>query len=88
MLQPQLANCPSCNTIPHLIKAIDKRMAELATNLYNNTVFALNQPVNGTVISDLLNYRRILSYKFCNPNYAMHYTVEMIASRVNVLKFK
>ena len=88
MLQPQLASCPSCNTIPHLIKAIDKRMAELANNLYNNTVFALNQPVNGTVISDLLNYRRILSYKFCNPDYAMHYTVEMIASRVNVLKFK
>lgn len=88
MLQPKLSSCPSCTTIPALISDIDCKMAEMAGNLYNNMVFALNQPVKGTVMNDLLMYKRILMYKYCNPDYAMYYTVEMIASRVKLLKYK
>lgn len=88
MLQPQLANCPACSTIPSLVKTIDEKLVELANNLYNNTVFILNRPINGTAMLDLLNYRRILMYKFCNPDYANCFTVEQIASRVKLLKFK
>lgn len=85
MLYPKLSNCPDCNTIPALIGKIDCKIAELSNNLYNNTVFILNKPVNGTLMNDLLNYRRILSYKYCNPDYASCYSVNMIASRVNLL---
>jgi hypothetical protein len=48
----------------------------------------LNQPVPGGVMLALINYRRILAYKYCNPDYAAPFTVNMIASRVKLLKYK
>ena len=88
MLQPSLINNVNCGTIPVLLEDIDCKIKELAGNLYNNTIYSLNQPVNGSVFLDLLNYKRILTYKFCNPDYAKPFTVEMIASRVKLLKYK
>ena len=88
MLQPSLTNCVDCSTIPVLLDDIDCKLTELARVLYNNTIYSLNQPVKGGVFLDLLNYKRILTYKFCNPEYASPYTVEMIASRVKLLKYK
>lgn len=88
MLSPRLTNCPECASIPALIADIDCKLAQLGNNLYNNIVFMLNQPVPGGVMLDLINYRRILTYKYCNPDYAAPYTVNMIASRVKLLKYK
>jgi hypothetical protein len=88
MLSPRLTNCPECASIPALLADIDCKLAELGNNLYNNVVFMLNQPVPGGVMLDLINYRRILTYKYCNPDYAACYTVNMIASRVKLLKYK
>ena len=88
MLQPSLINNVDCGTIPVLLEDIECKIKELAGNLYNNTIYSLNQPVNGAVFLDLLNYKRILTYKFCNPDYAKPFTVEMIASRVKLLKYK
>jgi hypothetical protein len=88
MLSPRLTNCPECASIPSLIAEIDCKLADLASNLYNNVVFMLNQPVPGGTMLDLLNYRRILIYKYCNPNYNAEFTVNMIASRVKILKFR
>lgn len=88
MLTSRLTNCVECATIPSLLEDIDCKIFQLSKKLYGNTIFALNQPINGTVMFDLLNYRRILSYKFCNVDYAGNYTVNMIASKVKLLKFK
>jgi hypothetical protein len=88
MLSPRLTNCPECASIPVFIADIDCKLASLANNLYNNVVFMLNQPVPGGVMLDLINYRRILAYKYCNPDYAAPFTVNMIASRVKLLKYK
>jgi hypothetical protein len=90
MLQPRLTNCEvNCTTtIPALLTDIDCKIKESAVTLYNNTIYSLNQPVNQSVYLDLLNYKRILTYKFCNPEYANPYTIEMIASRVKILKYK
>lgn len=88
MLSPRLTSCPECASIPALIATIDCKLVELGNNLYNNIVFMLNQPVPGGVMLDLINYRRILVYKYCNPDYAAPYTVNMIASRVKLLKYK
>lgn len=88
MLSPRLTNCPECANIPALIATIDCKLAEFGNNLYNNVVFMLNQPVPGGVMLALINYRRILAYKYCNPDYAAPFTVNMIASRVKLLKYK
>ena len=88
MLQPRLTNCKYCSTIPVLLDDIDCKLTELATNLYNNIIYSLNQYVSPETMFSLITYKRILTYKLCNPDYAKKYTVEMIASRVKILKFK
>lgn len=85
MLSPRLTNCVECTTIPVLLNEIDCKIAQLAGNLYNNIVFMLNQPVQANVMIDLLNYRRILTFKYCNPDYAGCFTIPMIASKVKIL---
>lgn len=82
MLSPRLTNCPECANIPSLLKKIDCRLAELGNNLYNNISYMLNKPVPSSDILQLIGYRRILMYKYCNPNYVAKYSVPMIASRV------
>jgi len=88
MLQPRLTSCPECADIPTLLEDIECKITEVAKNLYNNTVFALNMPVPFATMTDLLNYRRILTYKYCNPDYAKKYSVNQIASKVKLLKYK
>lgn len=88
MLSPRLTNCIECASIKALLADIDCKMAEIANNLYNNVVFSLNRPISGVVTNDLLNYKRILTYKYCNPDYAKDYTVAMIASKVKILIHK
>lgn len=88
MLSPRLTDCVECSSISALLSDINCKLTELAKNEYNNVVFSLNQPVRSTVMWDLLNYKRILTYKLCNADYAAKYTVQMIASRVKLLKFK
>lgn len=84
----RLTNCVECSTISVLLQDIDCKLTELAKILYNNTIFALNQPVQASVFTDLINYKRILTYRLCNDEYALPYTIEQIASKVKLLKFK
>jgi len=88
MLSPRLTNCPECADIPSLISQIDCKVSEISNDLYNNVVFILNKNINYEALSDLLMYKQILQYKICNPNYAGDYTVNMIASKIQILKFK
>ena len=88
MLTPRLNNCIDCTDIPQLLSDIDCKLTELAKNQYNNIVFALNKQVNDVAMSDLLNYKRILTYKYCNPEYADGFTVQNIASKVKILTYK
>jgi hypothetical protein len=85
MLSPRLTNCIECTTIPVLLTEIDCKLTLLANDEYNNIVFMLNNYTPTDVIGDLLNYKRILTYKYCNPDYASRYTVQMIASKVKIL---
>ncbi len=82
MLLPRLTNCPECANIPSLLRSIDCKLAELGNNLYNNISYMLNKPVPTDNISQLIGYRRILQYKYINPNYAHKYSINMIANRV------
>lgn len=85
MLLPRLTDCINCSKIPVLLTDIDCKLTDLARNLYNNTVFILNKTVQSETMLDLLNYKRILQYKLCNPDYACKFSVEQIASRVKLL---
>lgn len=88
MLYPRLTNCSECGDIVSLLQEIECKIAEIAKSLYNNIVFDLNNQISSTVMMDLLNYKRILLYKLINPLYAGGYTVNNIASKVKLLKFK
>lgn len=88
MLSPRLTNCVDYSSIPSLLNDIDCRLTTLANNQYNNIVFSLNKNTSNDVLGDLLNYKRILTYKYCNPDYACRYTVKMIASRIKILIYK
>ena len=85
MLQPRLNDCIDCATIPVLINNIDVKITSLAMEQYNNIVYDLNYYINGQVIFDLLEYKQILEWKFCNADYCPLFTVPMIASRVQLL---
>ena len=85
MLSPRLSDCIECSNIISLLDDIDCKLAELAQTEYNNVVFSLNNPIQGIAIGDLLNYKRILTYKLSNKDYASCYTVNMIASKVKLL---
>jgi hypothetical protein len=82
MLSPRLTNCPECADIPSLLRKIDCKLAELGNNLYNNISYMLNKPIPADDILQLIGYRRILQYKYVNPNYVHRYSVNMIASKV------
>jgi uncharacterized protein (TIGR02145 family) len=82
MLSPRLTNCPECANIPSLLRKIDCKLAELGNNLYNNISYMLNKPIPAGEILQLITYRRILTHKYCNPDYVHEYSVAMIASRV------
>lgn len=85
MLQPRLNQCIDCATIPTLINNIDAKIASLATEEYNNIIYDLNHVLSGQVIFDLLEYKQILEWKFCDATYCAAFTVPMIASRVQIL---
>lgn len=88
MLSPRLSNCVECSTIPALLNQIDCKMKELAQKEYNNIVFSFNRKIKGEVMKDLIAYKRILTYKYCNPDYASCFSVEQIASKVKLLIHK
>ena len=88
MLSPRLSECLECASISQLLADIDCKLLELAKNEYNNTVFSLNRNINAVAMNDLLNYKRILTYRICNSNYACAYPTNLIASRVKLLKYK
>jgi len=84
----RLTNCVDCVTIDNLLSQIDCKITDLAKIQYNNTLYALNLQLDSTVINDLLNYKRILTNKACNADYASCYSVDEIASKVKILIHK
>lgn len=85
MLYPRLTNNLLCEEIPALLSKIDCRLNVLASNLYNNTIYMLNKPIYEEEIFTLLFYKRLLLIKYCDTDYISRFTLQMIASRVNLL---
>ena len=85
MLNPRLINCVNCANIDSLLKNIDCKIFHLSQILYNNIAFMLNKSISGEDIIDLLNYKRILTYKYNNSTYAENYSLDLIIDRVKLL---
>ena len=85
MLNIKLTSCRECALVSKLIDSIDCQLAKMANNLYLNIVYMLDKPVEACTMSTLLHYKRILTFKSCNADWASDYSVDDIASRVNFL---
>lgn len=85
MLQPRLTTCSECTDISLLLEKIDCKLAKMGATLYGNTIYMLNLSLSAVTIIDLLNYKRILTFKQINPDYCENYSIDNIASRVNIL---
>lgn len=84
----KIRDCDVCSGIPQLLDDIDCKIKELSVSLYNNVVYALSTPIKMDEFTDLINYRRIITYRQYNEDYALPYTDEQIASKIKLLKFK
>lgn len=85
MLSIKLTSCRECALVSKLVDSIDCQLAKMANNLYLNISYMLDKPVEACNMSTLLHYKRILTYKSCNEDWASDYSVSDIASRVNSL---
>ena len=88
MLQPRLTTCSECTDIPTLIDKIDCKLATLGSALYGNVAFMLNNSIPASVIIDLLIYKTILTFRQANSTYCEDYTIDDIASKINILIYK
>lgn len=84
----KVRDCDICADSEQLLEDIDCKIKELSVDLYNNVIFALNYPVKSEVFTDLIFYKRIVTYRQYNEDYALPYTDEQIASKVKLLKNK
>jgi len=85
MLTIKLTSCRECALIPNVINSIECKLASMAKNLYTNIAYMLDKPVEANKMSTLLHYKRILEFKLVNEDYSCDFSVEAIASRVNLL---
>ena len=88
MLYPKTSNCLECAQIQPLLDDIDCKLKDMSMLLYSNIVFMLGKQISYTSMLDLINYKRILQYKKVNPDYASKYSINQIASRIKILKYK
>ena len=91
MLSPRLTDCVVRGSIPATLTRIDERLTYWANRQYNNIIFSMNNYIPGEVVNDLLNYKQILTYRLCTPDYAMVCglpTTSQVVSRVKVLIHK
>lgn len=91
MLSPRLTDCVVGASIPATLTQIDERLTYWAKIQYSNIIFSMNNYLPREVIDDLLHYKQILTYRLCNPDYAMvcgRPTTPEVVSRVKVLIHK
>lgn len=85
MWTPRLVNCDSCGKIPNLLAAIDCKIALEARKMYENITLLLNNKIDECLIKDLLQYKRILTFKYYNTDYAKDIPLSTIINRVRIL---
>ena len=88
MLTTKLTDPENCKDILQTILDIDCKLTSVSKDIYNNLVFALKDKTDPELIGDLLHYKRILTYRYCNKDYAPGVCLEEILSKVKLLIHK
>lgn len=83
MLNPKTNNCVECNKIENLLSKIDCNISEFGKTLHNNLTLMLNKYFPSEGMNDLLHYKRILTYKYNNVDYASDYSIDKIINRIS-----
>lgn len=83
MQTSQVKTCKNCQQLTVLIEKLDKKLWELAEISWNNKKYNLGIPEDAGLVSDLLNYKRILSKRLiCSDYPAGKYTFQDIAKKL------
>jgi hypothetical protein len=85
MLKIKLTNCSTCIDVEKLLCEVDETLKKYASNALNNAALMLNLPVNTETIGLLIQYKRILSNKIRNSQYANTVPLSSITSRIKIL---
>lgn len=96
MLKLSLSECKDCSNLSHLVCQIDDKIAYYTKNMFNNMTLMICADYNEDVLSRLLHYKRILTNRTYNCDYAAHgactcdctevtYSTADIISRVKIL---
>jgi len=88
MLTTKLTSCKDCLDISKLTDKVNLSIAAISKDMYNNIVFALNKTCQQHLLKDLIFYKRILEYRYCNSDYAGDISLEQIYSKVLILLSK
>ena len=88
MLTPRLTDCGECSDILDMLGFIECRLATLSGDMYNSVTLMLNNSPSPDTLFRLLCYKRILQCRYMNPNYAGSFSVNQIADKVKILKFR
>lgn len=85
MLTPRMTHCTDCMDALSLINEIDCKLAELSNCAYNKIIYGFKGMCNTDNLARLLHYRRILVFKYFNPDYADPISEMSITSKVKLL---
>lgn len=85
MLKINLNSCNGCQDIRELLCEIDDKLHIYGQNYYNNITILTSLPFDKDVMDHLLHYKRILTKRLFNPNYASEVPFEYIISKVKIL---
>jgi len=85
MLQPDLKECKGCESLQELLEQIDCTLTIYGKNQMHNIQYNLTLYYPKDKIADLLHYKRILTKKVFNNNYACGFSITEIISRVKLI---
>jgi hypothetical protein len=84
MLNIKITTCTSCTNLSDLLSEVDNKLLYYGRNHWNNISLMLELDYNKAAINKLLNYKRILTKRLYNPNYACSVELNQIISQVKI----
>lgn len=82
MLNIRTSSNTSCANITELLSEIDGKLFYYGKNHWNNISLLLNLNYDKVAINKLLHYKRILTKRLYNPNYACNVELNQIISQI------
>jgi hypothetical protein len=85
MFKYLLNTCKDCDSVKETLTLLDKKIAQLTTNNYQNLVFQLTKPFDHSKLKKLIVYKGLLINLYFNKNYYYPYDYKVIVSKAKTL---